>query len=468
MFQLLLVTILQLVCSGVFALEVREQAPKNKDYQAEISLSQVQFVFAPEGQFRQSSNDSFSQLNLGFASTHSLTSRWQSSVDANWLYSPAEHKSNYFNIKELSVERKINIGKLTFGRHLHNWSLADEDWNSAIWQPRFEWSKIRPEQNGLFGLFAEIDWQKNWTSTLSLTPFFIPNIGPNFAVVEHKFDAQNPWFSSPVSRANLPLGNNIPLAYTIHMPEISKALQQEGFALQTRWQKADRFCQVSLARKPVEQAYLAAQFSVRYDLVTSDPGVDITPFFNYQQIATAECGQSTSEWQNYLSLTRETIDQNSDIPVDSTYKQTGQTVVAAAGVRRYLDSFKKEGWNFGVMQLWGGDLDDGGKRVLQPGESLFEKRFRYLQAVQAGVFQERSVFKKTLSWNANVVYDFKQKGWWITNDLAYALRKNFRLTLAADFLALQSAAELTAEHEDDFLNVYRANDSVQVGCNYEF
>ena len=75
---------------------------------------------------------------------------------------------SYLNFKEFFINAKLDstsgqASQIIFGRRLHLWSEAEEEWNLGIFQPQFRWNPIRPSQQGLTGLF----WQKkecgvNW------------------------------------------------------------------------------------------------------------------------------------------------------------------------------------------------------------------------------------------------------------------------------------------------------------------
>jgi hypothetical protein len=86
-------------------------------------------------------------------------------------------QTNYL-IKELYGSYKINENtKVVAGRKKYEWSSLDSYWMTSVWQPNFAIDLLRPEEQGLFGVF--FDYKSDDAEFVAFaTPVFIPSIGP--------------------------------------------------------------------------------------------------------------------------------------------------------------------------------------------------------------------------------------------------------------------------------------------------
>ena len=204
-------------------------------------------------------------------------------ADFNYFYSEAE-EDHYFNLREAYSTQRWPRVDLHIGRKKHNWSRADQYWGMGIWQPRFMWSRIRPEQNGLTGFFLQGS-VKNFQWTTFASPFNIPEMGPKFKYQNDQFSSANPWFRAPAPYATVPgVLENKKIIYSLNTPDVEQVALQASGAFQLKWQKGSYFCQMSYAYKPMNQIVRSVDPLIRIDLPGSPPGVDVYPFVSDHRV----------------------------------------------------------------------------------------------------------------------------------------------------------------------------------------
>ena len=125
--------------------------------------------------------------------------------------------------------RNALLGKtsVTFGRSVKNFSNLDEYWHLGDIQPLYRWDALKPETQGLTGIFLETK-ARNVEITLFATGIYLPSQGPSYKLINGKLISGNPWFSSPVSK--LRIGSTLyDLQFNVEAPDVPDVILQPSW-----------------------------------------------------------------------------------------------------------------------------------------------------------------------------------------------------------------------------------------------
>ena len=435
-----------------------------------LNLEHSYFVSSDQASYSPTGSSHLSRLSL----EKSLDKKWGSGnyvFDGRAVFSPGESKL-YVDISDINWQKQWLDSRWTLGRKTFEWSKADQLWTSGLWQPRFSWSLLRPEQNGLTGLF----WQKPFGNNLNLalfaSPIFVPDLGPQYSLVEGRFVSKNPWSVAPPRRANLPFAEDVEIYYEMDIPPLDQVFLQNSAAFQVSWDNEFLFTKFSYAYKPVNSVYHSVYLShSRTDIPNSDarPGVTIRPEFIYHQIATGEVGlHFKSGWEYWLSSTYESPEEVALDQSQWTYRRTldTTTVVGYVGYDFDRETMGSRKLFLSYQKLFGGDKGDGGK-LRDEHKSLFSPRYEYYNAVKLGFkYLNGRVSTKTYSLLSELTYDDSQKAWAWVSGVLLDVNQSLSVSMNVDAIALLKGA--SPKREDGFLNDIKANDEMNFGVSYVF
>ena len=383
--------------------------------------------------------------------------------DGEYTYSAAE-KDHYINLRELYYTTPVKNLKLSLGRKKHDWSQAEKLWNMGIWQPRYIWSRLRPEVNGLTGLFLEGQVHSSpvrWT--LFVSPVHIPELTPLYRFSNSHFQSQNPWFSEPAPFATVPgLFENRKIIYNLNLPSPSEVVWQQSLAMQLEWRRKEHFCQMNFAYKPMNQILLSADPVIRIDLPDSPPGVEVSPFLDYHRLLSAECGrQSAQGWYGFVSVANENpLSRARPSAMVTKRLQDTHTLASTLGYQA-----SRHRTHFSLMNLWGGDAFDSGDKA-SLNSSFFVQRYEYYRALQVGHQQQWRWGGREWDGHLNLIWDLQQRGWQWVSGLAVVIQRQAKAFIQAEGLA--KALSSQPPIENSFFNVYKMNDQVSAGVQVVF
>ncbi|MCB9027016.1 MAG: hypothetical protein H6625_11900 [Bdellovibrionaceae bacterium] len=431
---------------------------KEKDQKITVKIEQNFFYISkPEGKdfFKKRSMSKLGFSYQGQNKSKSLTG------DIEYFYSEGENQ-HYFNLRQAFYTLSTQNVNIYVGRKKHRWNQAEEYWNMGQWQPRFMWSRLRPEENGLSGVFFQRETsQISWM--LFASPIYIPEFGPQFHFENNEFDSANPWFQDPAPRATVPgLFESKKVLYNLYPPSVGEVLQQKSFAMQVRWHKNPYYCQASFAYKPMNQVLLSVDPVIRIDVEGAPPGVDVYPFVNEHRLVSGECGSESSQgWFGFISFSHENhIDKpHTERWVTKRFLDTS-TATSLVGFKNLRSQFY-----ISLMGLWGGDdLDSGEKASLT--DSFFENRYEFYQAIQLGHSRHGRWLSKPMTWGFKFIWDIQQQAWLWVSDWAVDFKSNIKVFIQADGLAVSKGSEVG--NENSFFHIYKRNDQVSAGVKIAF
>jgi hypothetical protein len=406
-------------------------------------------------------NNSEMHTQLGFNS-FLVSEKKDKKLDIQYFYMN-EEAAHYVNLREMFISwgdaEKVSI---SFGRKKNNWNSADSIWQQGIWQPRFMWSRVRPEQNGLTGLFLEHK-KSNWHVTVLASPIHIPEMGPQFKYSNNRIQSTNPWFLAPASSATVEgLFENKEIIYELNQPEISDVVLQNSAAVQFKWVDGPRFCQTSFAYKPLNGILNSVDLQLRIDLPTSPPGVEVFPYTDYHRVTSLECGwESDRGWYGFVSAAQ-------DKPLQST--RPSHLVSKRLDDSQVISSLIGYKWSnkeiyFTNWRLTGGESLDSGERA-SAETSFFDNWYDYKNSFRFA-FRETNTWKKyRLSWDAGLTWEAQQEGWVWTSSIEFQPASKWAVFAKWDTVNLLPGSN--SLNQSQFINNFKANDQASMGVNFVF
>ncbi len=248
----------------------------------------------------------------------------------------------YFGVPEAFVEPRLGSGfHLAIGRQKRTWSVLDEEFNLGVWQPQLRWDYLVPKQQGLIGVFFDIDFGDNFTMTFLFSPLFLPDQGPNYQLVNGRFMSRNRWFSEPQSRVALfsdtGVNPSTPLYFEIDRPAEEKIIMHSSFGLGLKYHSGSNFwTALNYAYKPQNQLHLGVECA---NCLNIGGPLEITavihPEVIMHHVTTLESGYDGQNYRGFVSLTGD-YPQSSKFPQGYAQSSLDSMMIAGGGFQHTL------------------------------------------------------------------------------------------------------------------------------------
>lgn len=365
----------------------------------------------------------------------------------------------------LSLSKNLTRFQIALGRKQEQWSRVDEFWKLGIWQPRFRWDYLEPQQVGLIGGFlkATLPWV---TLDGFFSPIYIPERGAPIFFNNGTVTSPGPFFIAPSPTVRFE-GADVATLYELKTPDLGQVLMHPGAGLQARFGKPagpgfqGPWGSLGYAYKPMNQLLMGTDGKLKIDYVKAT----LYPRVLYHHLTSLEAGMETEWTAVWVSF----LDERpvGDKP-DSNWRII-QQVVPGTTVSATLE-WKMGRWfhdqarvGLSYLRQWGGNAPDGGD--VTGSSSLFEYRYPFQNAVSLGV--RSPMFGERLGASARMIYDFSLAGLAISTDAQYSFLSGVRLSLGFDVLgsALPNSAP---EFGSDLFSRFRGNNRIRAGVSYVF
>ncbi len=361
----------------------------------------------------------------------------------------------------IGTSRKLAPLSLTFGRRLEHWNQLDEKWKLGIWQPRFRWDYVHPEQVGLTGVFFTAQHSLA-RLVLMATPVFVPERGVPISVDDGSFPSRSRWFISPPSHVGI-FGQRTPIRYSLATPPLQEIVFNPGASAQLRvGGSKGLWASGGYAVKPMNQLLLAddgfASLSANRPIYAD---VTIYPRVAYHRVASVDVGYESdglSGWASFLD--EQPIRDNT--PADWTTQEVRPSQALSAGIDVRVAGTVSRPTLVSLSELlqWGGNAPDQG--ALAVAGSIFEARYPFQNAVSLGL---STPIWGALSGTTKLIYDVGHDGGIWSTEMKYQTRSNWMFAAGVDLL---SSSNPDSSDAVDWVSRYRANDRVHAGVTYVF
>lgn len=448
---------------------LKKQSPNtSKKFDNSFGYQFRQYQSSGKRFFREGADSSQSEWTLGFRTHPGVRG---GGFDFENTYQDVE-QVNYFKPSEVYYKfTPTDSTRLYLGRKLMPWSHSDRLWKRGLYESRFMDDPLSSRPAGLTGFFVTSSKpeKKGWMFFAS--PIYIPELGPRVSVQEGKLVSSNPWFRPPSSVIRLD-GNDVEMRYTIDKPDTEEVVLHPSVGGIWSWKDEKEVwgLKASYSYKPMNQLLMSVPFVLNLDDDSDAIELQATvkPLVQYHHLSSITVERSIyPRWSVWADWTYErpeieSVDRKS---ISQTWEKAHlYTLTLERQPRSVSSRFATQYW-LSFSKLIGGDADDRGEFATS-GESLFERRFQFHEAVQLGLKTNLGRLIKTpVLWKLSATYDEKQKGGLLSAQLDFFSGDNFHWMLSADWIG---KLENTSEIDNGFTGQYRANDRYSLGASYVF
>lgn len=390
-------------------------------------------------------------------------------IDATGFYSFTEGHE-YINPREFYVSYPFAEGRIYWGRKKNNWSHLENIWQGGLWQPRFQWNKLRPEHQGLVGAHYNVK-KGNFNHTVLLSPFFLPETGPAFSERNGEVVSKNPWFRTPPPVVSVREAKT-DLRVSIGELDLENLFVKPGVAYSLIHKKRNTgvWQQASYAYKPMNQVLMGFPYKIKAGEEETFATLELNVRTSYHHLAEYTVGLNKGHFRSWFSVSYEKPEDTNSLPSSWIYQNTSASTQFAGYVGVDIekgDNGLGRSLYISGLSLNGDDLSDGGERG---GDGTqFERRFKFYKSVKVGVSDSIGVkvnkSMRLLS-DFSALYDFSQRAGSLLAHLNLKTQSSWNAFLNVDFIGILDGVR--PERPDDFLRLYRANDSVELGVSYVY
>ncbi len=356
----------------------------------------------------------------------------------------------------------------SLGRKIEFWSQVDQDWQLGMWQPKSLLDSLRPDDQGLTGLFYR--HKQGEIEILGFaSPLFIPTTKPDVQEKDGTLVTDSRWYRTPSSSFPL-FGKQTKIVYSLNIPEAAKLTGNPGAGGRIKiGGDSDGFWgSANYGYKP--QNNLLLKYKKNLYLPEYDPqtgAVEIAPDVGYQHLGGVDLG-----YQFPRSMIAVSYLEDRPIPKapDAPYVLQNPQPMKAYSV--HMESNFDFSWfdqpvalNANYLKIEGGGIIDYDSAGTSQG-AIFDQRFNFSDAASIRADFSTSIFRKRMMSTFKYMREFSQKGSLWNGEVNFYAQKSLALILGADILGVDDNRETNLD--TGFLNQFRANDRVYGGMNYVF
>lgn len=418
------------------------------------------------------SNVADGKLNQSFLLAADLKAQYNNETTQSVVDFSAERfvdwQHSQFSVKEIYWSRQRNDGRTenSIGRKLEYWSVADNEWFLGLWQPKQAFDGLRPQPQGLTGIFVK--HQEGDVEMLGLvSPMFIPTMEPEIKNDNGNLSAESRWFRSPSSTFNI-FDKQRRIVYSVKVPNLAELVVRPGIGARVKVGKnLGAWGSFAASYKPINKLLLKYEKKLVTDGQNDDTGnAPLYPVVAYHNLVSADLGYNLELYQfsfSYLEDRPVDIKQASDDPYIIQRPTPSKTYSWLATAN--LDYSTPSKLSLGYLRIDGGDIGDFNAQGNYEG-AVFSNRFQFSHAVQVKGEIKTFLKNKVLVSKVKYLRDFDQRGILWGGEFNYFPQQNLVLILGGDVLGGdKNDADSQAT---GFLNEFRANDRGYAGVGYVF
>lgn len=354
--------------------------------------------------------------------------------------------------------------KVYLGRKKKQWSELDRHWQLGLWQPKFAMDALRPEEQGLTGLF--LDYNKQGAELLVFaTPLFIPSVGPDIREEGGSLVADSRWYREPSRKYDF--NNRINnINYDLDIPEAAKLAKNSGASAMARLGDKEKglWFVASAGYLPVNELILKRK---NFKDVSQDKvDVTVSPDVIYHSVYSADLGYAMENFKSSISYLQDEPGEKLPETDWSIQKLDGIKAYSAA-LEFSLANILTKALAFQVhyLRVNGGGIIDVTSSGQPDDVTLFDQRLKFTNALSFRIEgQLASFFHRPFVTRVKYLYDYDQKGSLLNAEFLYYPSQKWAVVMGGDVLGVQDESYRVSS----FLNQYRANDRVYGGMTYVF
>jgi hypothetical protein len=382
---------------------------------------------------------------------------WAADLSAGTFFSL---RQSYYSVQEIYGSVPLsNSMSVSFGRKKYDWTEVDKVWSLGLWQPRYAIDALRPEDQGLTGIF--LDYKTDLFQIVAFgSGIFIPTMGPDIREEDGSIKADNRWYRPPSNKAG-----KINISYKIEA-DSTKLVKQESYGVKFRLgeQTQGPWISAAVGEKPVNDLIL--QRCLHCVAVTSEANFVVNPEVAHHKIYSADMGyqsENSNASVSYVEDHPKTILPEEDHAI----QQLSPIKIYSAQVEWRIKDFLERPLQvqFAYMKSYGDKIEDIESNGEVSDLTIFTYRYRFSNAALAKVMGPlMSLYGRSLITKLAYTYDFDQKGAIFGLEFQYQWNRKWSYLLGADILGSDDSKSTS----DGFINTYRANDRAYAGVSYVF
>lgn len=383
---------------------------------------------------------------------------WAADLSAGTFFSL---KQSYYSVQELYVSTPLDErASVSVGRKKYDWTEIDRIWSLGLWQPRYAIDALRPEDQGLAGLF--FDYKSDKVQVIAFgSSLFIPTTGPDVREEDGTIKADNRWYRPPSRQSG-----NIEISYQLDTGDIRKLVSQESYGVKIRIGEEESGPWVGLAggRKPVNDLLLKR--NIRGVQVNSKADFEVSPEVAHHQVFSADVGYKFDHLKASLSYFEDAPEVVLPLP-DYAIQKFNPIKVYSGQIDWNVKEFLSRPLQvqLAYMKSFGDKIQDIESNGQDNDITLFTYRYRFSNAAMVRVLGPLATFyARPLVTKFSYTYDFDQKASILGTELQYQWDRTWSYLLGIDILGSDDSNSTS----DGFINTYRANDRAYAGVSYVF
>lgn len=365
-----------------------------------------------------------------------------------------------YKSKEDSAE---SVGwKVEAGRRKQLWSRLDQSWNLGLWQPTFAMDSLRPQQEGLTGIFAELSTGQ-WSLLGFTSPIFIPSMGSEIENKEGQLTSRSRWFR-PMSDTFPLRGKNLRLRYSMDVPDKKELVSHPGSSLSVSYNKIrpGLFSTVSAGYKPMNSLLLKYRRSLLHQENAAPVGeAVIQPFVGYHSVVSADLGY---RWDNAELTISHLEDRPVSVASETDFVRQQPDQMQAQGIEFKVSKGSIE-TSLSYLRIKDGMILDFDEDDQQAG-AIFDRRWSFSDSARVDFNWTTEVFSKKTIFSTRYLRDFSQSGIVWGSEVQYYPVSQFAILMGFDVLGPDNADDV--KDVNGFINQYRSNDRFYAGMSYVF
>ncbi|MGZ3773073.1 MAG: transposase [Bdellovibrio sp.] len=445
---------------GVNSLKMPENSPSSTHVYGQVRMEGMQYLTP----IPESPQLTYSQL---------LSARLSALKETSWVDMVADISGGTFFTRGQShivvheayfAFHTADQMKVYLGRKKKDWSEMDRRWQLGLWQPKFAIDALRPEEQGLTGLFLDYNTQ-NVELVGFVTPVFIPNVGPDIRQEGGSLVADSRWYRTP-SR-DYDFNNRINnINYELNIPEAAKLAGNGGAGFTGRIGNKEKGPWIvgSIGYLPVNDLILKRK---NFKVVSEDKvDVTVSPDVTYHNIYSVDLGYSFEGIKTSVSYLHD--EPGEKLPETDWSIQKLEAIKAySAAVEFSLSNFFTNtlALQLEYLRINGGGIVDITSNGHPDDVTLFDQRMKFTNALSFRIEgQLASIFQRPFVTRFKYLYDYDQRGSLLNTEFLYYPSSKWAVVLGADVLGVQDESYRVSS----FLNQFRANDRVYGGLTYVF
>lgn len=445
---------------GVNSLEVPESSSSTTHVYGQIRMEGMQY-FTPIPEAPQLT---YSQLLSARLSALKETSLVDMVADVSGGTFFTRGQSHIIVHETYVASHGSGPSKLYLGRKKKDWSELDRRWQLGLWQPKFAMDTLRPEEQGLSGLFLDYNTQ-GWELLGFATPLFVPSVGPDIREEGGGLVADSRWYRAP-SR-DYDFNNRINnINYDLDIPEAAKLASNGAVAVMGRMGNKEKgpWFVASAGYLPVNELILKRK---NFKNVSEDKvDVTVSPDVTYHSVYSADLGYSFENFKSSVSYLQ-------DEPLEKL-PETDWSIQKLEAIKAYSAALefslanvitKTLAFQLEYLRVNGGGIVDITSNGKPDDVTLFDQRLKFTNALSFRVEgQLASFFHRPFVTRFKYLYDYDQRGSLLNAEFLYYPSQKWAVVMGGDVLGVQDESYRVSS----FLNQYRANDRIYGGMTYVF